>query len=137
VITSAEEFVALRNSTEQAEYSRAANESAAEEVWLDVIAKYPEMRSWVAHNKTVPLGILRLLAKDPDAHVRWWVAQKRKADQALLEDLANDADPSVRQRVAFNGSTPLSVLRMLEKDNEPLVANAARSRITGASPSLG
>jgi hypothetical protein len=127
VITSAEEFVALRSSTEQANYSRAANEFAPEDVLLEVIARYLEMRSWVAHNKTVPLNILRLLARDPDPQVRWRVAQKCKADLSLLMDLACDPDPSVRQRVAFNRSAPLSVLEMLERDDAPLVANAPGS----------
>ena len=60
VITSAEEFVQLRTSRNPDEYHRAAHEEASVETWLDVIERFPDMRSWVAHNKTVPLEPARI-----------------------------------------------------------------------------
>lgn len=56
MIASAEEFVELRRSERQEEYSRVAQDSAPREVWLEVIQRFPDMRFWVAQNKTVPVG---------------------------------------------------------------------------------
>ena len=54
MIKSAGEFVKLRNSDVPEEYNRSATEEADELVWLEIIKKFPDMRSWVAHNKTIP-----------------------------------------------------------------------------------
>jgi hypothetical protein len=43
-------------------------------VWLGVIRDYPDMRFWVAQNKTVPVSILGVLAADDDQRVRSMVA---------------------------------------------------------------
>ena len=58
---SADEFVRLRQSDCQSEYLRAATDSATVDVWLDVIRRFPEMKVWVARNKTVPIEILLVL----------------------------------------------------------------------------
>ena len=86
VIESAEEFVRLRSSEDPAEYNRAAHDSASVSTWLDVIERYPEMREWVAHNKTVPLEILEQLRNDPDERVRWMVLKKRSWARAHPDD---------------------------------------------------
>jgi hypothetical protein len=70
VIASAEEFVRLRTSDDPADYGRAAHDEATEETWREVIKRFPEMRFWVAQNKTVPLNILEELRMDPDERVR-------------------------------------------------------------------
>lgn len=102
LIRSAEEFARLRKSDHLEEYDRAANDSASIDVWRDVISRYPDMRRWVAHNKTVPIEILAVLARDPDSHVRLMVAMKRKLTLDILERLADDDDESVRLRVAMH-----------------------------------
>ena len=51
MIQTAEEFVELRSSEDPELYGRAANEPASEEVWLDVIQRYPEMKFWVAQKR--------------------------------------------------------------------------------------
>jgi hypothetical protein len=129
MITSAEEFLELRTSDDPGLYLRAANDTAPEDVWLDVIARYPEMRKWVAHNKTVPLSILRLLAEDPDPAVRSMVAMKRKLDRSLFERLAEDADGGVRLAVVRNPKTPASVLALLTQDGWAEIADVARDRL--------
>ncbi len=53
MIESPEEFVRLRTSKDPDQYRRAAHETAPPEVWLAIIEKFPEMRQWVAHNKTI------------------------------------------------------------------------------------
>jgi len=65
-ITSADEFVRLRTSESPEDYRRAASEDAPLDVWYAVIADHPEMRFWVAQNKTVPTAVLELLSEDAD-----------------------------------------------------------------------
>jgi hypothetical protein len=129
MIESAEEFVRLRTSEDPAEYRRAAVEPAPEPVWLEVVERYPEMRSWVAHNKTVPPSVLERLAGDPDPQVRRVVARKRKLDPALMARLADDPDDGVRHGVVCNASCPAEILRHMVKDRWSTVAHAARSRL--------
>jgi hypothetical protein len=88
VIESAEEFVRLRVSDDPAEYGRAASEAASVETWLEVVDRFPDMRYWVAHNKTVPLEVLEVLRHDPDEQVRWMVLQKRSWARAHPDDTA-------------------------------------------------
>ena len=112
------------------EYRRAAHEEASEQVWLDVIARFPEMRKWVAHNKTVPVGILAVLATDSDFEVRWWVAWKRKLTRDLFDQLSNDVDPRVRAHVACNPKCPEDILEKLRHDSDEFVAKTARNEET-------
>ncbi|MDJ0609260.1 MAG: hypothetical protein QNJ67_09810 [Kiloniellales bacterium] len=132
MITTAEEFYRLRSSDDPNEYRRAAHEEASEEVWLEVIQKYPEMKVWVVHNKKVPLSILRILSDDTDAEVRSWVAGKRKLDAALLEKLSRDPEESVRRKVAIHGNTPARVLESLCRDESEFVSEAARQSLKEA-----
>jgi hypothetical protein len=126
VIRSAEEFVALRESEDPCEYGRAARDDASIEVWKEVILSYPEMRKWVAYNKTVPIGILEILANDSDPEVRRFVAAKRKLTIELFEYLSNDEDESVRLRVARNPKVPKHLLYKLADDDSMFVREAIR-----------
>lgn len=128
MINSAEEFVRLRTSDERGEYEQAAYDSAPLEVWRDVIRRYPEMRKWVAVNKTVPLEILSILAKDEDVDVRWMVAMKRKLSAELFELLSRDSDETVRVRIVFNRKTPIEIIERLAEDPSELVREALLSR---------
>lgn len=116
MIMSADEFVYLRESDDPDLYRRAAQDSASTQVWLDVIAKYPDMATWVAHNKTIPVEIMELLAKSEDPGVRMTVASKRKCPPALLEALAHDTEPTVRLSVASNAKVPVPILQSLLED---------------------
>ncbi len=117
MIESAEEFVYLRNSEVIEEYGRAANEEASLDTWQEVILRYPEMKKWVAHNKTVPLEILSILAADSDRDVRWVVATKRKLSKELQLQLAKDCDAGVRNRIAYNAKAYKEPLELLANDN--------------------
>jgi hypothetical protein len=128
-IESAEQFVSLLKSTDENLYRRVANGSATEETWREVVANYPEMRVWVARNKTVPLNILATLAQDIDPSVRHAVAMKRKCGSEILQRLAKDADDSVRLRVALNPSTPKAVLEQLLADRWDRVVEEAQIRL--------
>lgn len=98
MISSATEFVELRDANEP----RATHDELPEDVCLEVIEKHPEYKTWVIHNKTVPISILRLLSADPDPTVRCRVAMKRKCPQDILELLAMDEDYTVRNQANRN-----------------------------------
>lgn len=124
MIRSARDFVELRARNDV----RATHDSAPESVWLEVIRDHPDLKEWVVHNKTVPVSLLRTLARDPDPRVRCSVAAKRKCPPDLLEELARDPDETVRVRVAWNGKTPSHVLRWLRDDSSTLVSEAIACR---------
>ena len=119
----------LRTSEDPKLYNRAAYDPAPEEVWLDVIDRYPDMKVWVVRNKTVPLNILEILIDDPDDRVRHTVATKRKLTLEMFEKLATDPDEAVRNTIACNKKTPLSVLKTLCSDSWSEVSEHAQRRI--------
>jgi hypothetical protein len=129
MIESAQEFHRLRTSELASEYLRAALEEAPPAVWREVIATMPDMREWVAHNKTVPLEILELLARDADAKVRWTVAGKRKLPAQLQLELAGDLDAGVRHQLACNAKVTKRVLELLVNDAEEFVQQCAVKRL--------
>jgi hypothetical protein len=138
MIESAEEFYRLRMSEKQEEYDQAYRDEAPEEVWLEVIERYPDMRYWVAANKTVPLTILKLLSGDPDPRVRHCVAGRRKLDMELFRRLAMDPDYGIRGEIARNKKVPVEVLKILLKDTDEWVREVAseklKERIGHSSP---
>jgi hypothetical protein len=129
MIRDAEEFLRLRSSSSADEYRRAAHEPAPESVWCDVITRYPEMRSWVAHNKTVPIAILAILSTDPDPHVRMAVAAKRKLSEPLQLRLAHDSDSRVRYQLACNAQVTRNTLHILASDEEIFIREEAQQRL--------
>jgi hypothetical protein len=72
VIFSAAEFARLRTSDDSEEQHWAAHDEAAEATWAEVIEDYPELRKWVAHNKTVSLVVLERLSTDSDPRCGGW-----------------------------------------------------------------
>ena len=133
MLSSAEQFRSLRESDDPDEYRRAAQDEAPIEVWLDVIARMPDMRFWVAQNKTVPVEVLEHLANDTDPRVRDMVARKRKLPETLQIKLASDTEPSVRAALAYNAKVTSRVLAMLMNDGDRLVRDAANRRQDHAS----
>ena len=129
VITTAEEFVRLRESDKLEEYQRAAHEEAPVEVWQDVISRYPHMRTWVAHNKTVPIEVLEVLAKDSDPAVRSMVAMKRRLTTALQLLLAADPDEGVRERLANNAKAIRAALKKIAEGVPGPAAETATRRL--------
>jgi predicted DNA-binding protein YlxM (UPF0122 family) len=77
MIHSAYEFVSLGTSADRSMQEIAATDQASVETWADVITRFPEMRTWIAHNKTIPLEILKILARDKGHSVCACVAEKR------------------------------------------------------------
>lgn len=130
MITSAEEFVQLRLSADRQQYTRAAHDTAPTWVWIDVIERFPDMKKWVAHNKTVPIDILQILANDDEPNVRLMVAKKRKLSLDIFEKLAYDSEESVRFAIANNRSTPSHVLENLLNDKWERVVRRAKERLS-------
>lgn len=126
--------MALRLSDSPSDQMRASYEEASLDVWFGVITAYPEMRRWVAYNKTVPHVVLETLARDEDPAVRWAVALKRKAQPALLRLLAQDKDDTVRDRVALNRRTETDVLRLLAHDESWCVRESAERALASREP---
>ena len=129
MIESAQDFVRFRNSDHAEDQHRATHEEAADSVWRAVIEGFPDMREWVAHNKTVPIEILEVLSRDPDARVRYAVAMKRKIPEETQLALARDTDESVRQRIAYNAKATKRVLEILAADGEMRVREKAVKRL--------
>ena len=129
MIKTAEEFVRLRLSEAREDYLRAATESADLSVWQDVIVKFPEMKVWVVHNKTIPVEILHLLSNDPAREVRFAVAMKNILPPELMKLLARDSDAGVRLRIAFNKNAPQGVLEELTNDTVEEISSKARERL--------
>lgn len=136
MIRSAEEFARLRTSEDLREQARAGTDEASIDVWLNVVERFPNLREWVAHNKTVPLQILDLLARDSSSAVRFAVAGKRKLSPELQMVLAKDSDSSVRHGLACNAKCETSVLKTLAEDREPFVRAAAAERLEKRSDAL-
>ncbi|MHB9132888.1 MAG: HEAT repeat domain-containing protein [Armatimonadota bacterium] len=130
-IASADEFRRLRLSDDPVEQYRATHDTLPVDVCRDIIARYPDLKPRLIHNKSVPATILETLADDPDPAIRSAVAMKRKAPPLLLERLADDPDESVRLRVAYNKITPGYVLEKLLHDTWKTVREVARQRLAG------
>ena len=129
MITSAQEFHRLMTSDLPAEYHRAAHDEAPLAVWREIIASMPEMREWVAHNKTVPHEILEELSHDPDDRVRDTVARKRKISEAIQLRLATDPSPEVRSALAHNAKATRRVLEILAQNPNERAGEKAIQRL--------
>lgn len=134
MIHSAEEFVALRSSDVREEYIRACHDDAPMDVWKAVVERFPEMRVWVARNKSIPPEIVTRLSTDLDPLVREAVARKRKAPEDVLALLARDPSQMVRQAVAANRRAEPTLLRVLANDEVESVASVARQNLADRGP---
>jgi hypothetical protein len=129
-IYSAEEFVRLRSSQIREEYTSAAWAEASDEVWLDTINGYPDYARWVAHNKSISVNIIRMLAEHSDADIRDFIAAKRKTPPEILWILAKDDAESVRHSVVFNAKTPKEILEHLTNDLVEGIRQSAQKKLS-------
>ncbi|WP_354697242.1 hypothetical protein [Paraconexibacter sp. AEG42_29] len=128
-IQSSSEFARLRQSEDPADQRRATHEDASVDVWRAVIADYPELREWVAHNKQVSVEILWELAHDPSVRVRSSVAMKRKLDRRTFDLLAADPVETVRCRIGCNPRVPADLAERLAEDPDAWVRGTVRERL--------
>jgi hypothetical protein len=129
MIKSPEEFVQLRTSSDPSDHHRASQEAASDTVWLEIIKSHPEMRPWVAQNKTISIEILDVLSQDPSAEVRSQVAMKRKLPERIQLLLATDPDDGVRSRLAYNDRATKRVLEILSRDAKSSIRERASERL--------
>ena len=132
MITSAEEFIRLRNSDIKEEQVRADRDSADALTWIEVINRFPEYKTWVIHNKTVPTEILEMLAKDDDAGVRSEVARKRKINDKIFDILAVDKDETVRHALICNTKLAKEKKMMIDTSTSEWLAKALRDQMAQA-----
>ncbi|WP_074171346.1 hypothetical protein [Caballeronia temeraria] len=128
MIHSAEEFKRYVESDDEDEFMK-SREAAADNVWFDVLTKYPELSRQVAFNSTISLSVLERLSESEDSEVRWDVATKRRISRPIFERLAHNSDSSVRHRIACNPKVPADILLQLAADEDELVVEAARKRL--------
>ena len=125
MISSAEEFIGLVESSVAVDNSRAVIEEASDEVWLDVANKYPDYEGYIIQNNTISLEVIDFLSRSKNCNTRHDVAMKRGAGENVLIKLSRDDHPIVRQAVAANKKTPRATLRQLCSDVDHRVSKVA------------
>jgi hypothetical protein len=133
MIKTAEEFIKLRQSELKEDQEQATHQPADLNVWIDVINKYPEFKTWVIHNKTIQIEILETLAMDKDPKVRCDVARKRKINESIFNVLSVDSDENVRHALISNTALTLEQLKKIKVDNSAWLTNALNEKIKNAS----
>ncbi|GGK35826.1 hypothetical protein GCM10007962_32710 [Yeosuana aromativorans] len=123
MIQTPEEFIRLRTSEDLNDQRTSATDSADIKTWLEIIENYPEMKEWVAHNKTVPLEILEVLATDKDEKVRCVVARKRKINNRIFDLLKADSDKTVRHALICNTGLALDLKKKIKIDDSGWLKN--------------
>ncbi len=66
------------------EQYRASHDMAPISVWFDIIKDFPEFKTWAIYNKTIPIEVLEVLARDDDSCVRSAVAMKRSISESIV-----------------------------------------------------
>jgi hypothetical protein len=132
MITSATEFIRLRESDDLTEQKRASTEFAEMNIWLEVIERYPDFKVWVIHNKEIQTEILELLSKDPNPEIRSAVARKRKINKAIKENLSKDPDENVRFALRSNTNLSLDELNEINTEDSMWLKEKLDERIKSA-----
>ena len=126
MISNINEYLRLKNSKNKEDYDRVIREELSPELISDILENYPIEKSWLVHNKFIPIEILRILASDKDIDVRFSVAMKKKCDRLVFETLIKDKDFSVRMAVVRNNKLPIDLLETLTFDSENEIAKEAK-----------
>ena len=126
MIYNIEEYFRLKNSENKEDYDRVIREELSFELISDILENYPRTKSWLVHNKFIPIEVLRILATDKDVDVRFTVAMKKKCDRFVFETLMKDKVGSVRMAVVRNNKLPIDLLETLTFDNDNEIAEEAK-----------
>ncbi|WP_141685051.1 hypothetical protein [Burkholderia stabilis] len=127
-IKSADEFKVYAESENANEFAKVYEEST-DEVWVEVLLKYPALSRLVAANNTNSMNVMNYLSRSGDWMTRCDVATKRRISREIFERLASDVHPGVRQAIACNPKVPEDILAGLVDDVDNLVAEAAKERL--------
>lgn len=117
MIKTVDEFITLRQSDNANEQYRASHDNADISVWLDIIKNYPDFKTWVIHNKTIPIEILETLSADQNPNVRADVARKRKINDKIFNLLSVDPDENVRYASMCNTKFTIDKKRTIKMDD--------------------
>ncbi len=129
MINSADEFKRLRECEIQEEHHRAATDEASNEVWAEVLERYPNLAFWVAQNKTIPLEILYILTNNENVDVRCMVARKRKIDDVIFEKLKEDIDESVRHALICNTKLTIDKKQLIKTSDSEWLENELKEKV--------
>lgn len=129
MVNSVEEFLNILDSDEELGTNESRLCHAPDNVWRQIIIEHPELKRWVAWNKTISYTILEILSEDNDPEIRWWIASKTKISIGLLERFSKDSNSSIRERIVFNSFTPVHILKELSLDTDADIAENARRRL--------
>lgn len=117
MIKTTDEFIRLRQSDAMDDQYRASHDTANIRVWLDIITDYPDFKTWVIRNKTIPMEILEILCTDDDPSIRSEIARKRKINDKIVDLLSVDPDENVRYALMCNTKLPLDKKRFIKTND--------------------
>lgn len=129
MITTSAEFLELLEDDSPEASKRVRHDEAPAAVWLEVLQTAPEHADAVILNKTLPDSVLRRLAGNDDARIRFGVVQKRRLGSDLLARLAADSDDGIRLAVAGHRNTSVETLEALTADPWERVREVAARRL--------
>jgi hypothetical protein len=129
MIKTVDEFITLRQSENMDEQYRASHDNADLNVWLEVIKNYPDLKTWVIHNKTIQIEILEILCADTDQNVRSAVARKRKINEFIFNVLSVDPDENVRYALMCNTKLTVNKIKTIKIDDSVWLKNQLADKI--------
>jgi len=103
--------------------------AARQQVWWDVLERYPHLAVWVAGNRSASVEVLAHLAVHGDMQTRLAVASAAGLSEEAMLQLAHDHDDLVRMRVACNPQTSRNALGALVDDPCTVVRKHAQARL--------
>lgn len=127
LIKSAEEFKELWEQYEDSPHFPIV-EVESDQVWLDVLEKYPHYDYFVVQYFVSPV-VMAKLAYSQDADVRYRVASARRILPETFELLSKDKISSVRHEIAGNAKCPKEILVRLSRDSDEDVAEFAQKKL--------
>ena len=126
MIHQAEYYIALLASDDV--YEPSPYEEATEEVWLDIVARFPEARNALAHNKTTSEAVIRALYAVGDEDVRSSLARVRRTPPDLLLRMASDPSSMVAAVLSHHPKLPPEALAELLRHESDFVRDRAQER---------
>ena len=116
MINSSEEFNRLCMSQLEEDVGRSMQDSAAPEIWEEILEKFPQRIIDVAQNRTIQESIMYAIVGSGNETAKSIIAEKRRLPLELFSVLGRDASEVVRRKIAANQKTPIETLEGLAKD---------------------
>lgn len=125
MISSAEEFDRLCMSQIDEDIARSIQDSATQEIWQEILEKFPHRMSDVAQNLTIQDSVIYVIAGSENEVAKSLIAEKRRLPSDLFAVLGKDSSEVVRRKIASNKKTPIETLDDLTRDLISDVASVA------------